>query len=230
MRIFIPVALLFLHSYTLHAQSPPVSDAGMWTTFSVQKKLGKKFSLAYDQELRLRENYQRLNLLYSNLGLSYKIGSGFRFEVSYRSIQKKQLEGYFSFRHRLQLDMNYKTKVNLVVISARVRYQAEVQNYNTSKKGHIPEKYVRFKVEFKADLNRFYYPYISVETRYQLTSPRGTMPEYNYGFHRVRNIAGVDLKINKRNTIGFYYLVQTEFAVVKPENIYITGVQYSLEL
>ena len=62
--------LLLLLNTAIYAQW---DDAGMWNTFSIEKGITKKFSIALDEELRLRENFTQLNLLYTNLGVNYKL-------------------------------------------------------------------------------------------------------------------------------------------------------------
>jgi len=212
----------------LNAQD--IKDAGLWTTFTVQKKITKRINFVVDQEFRLRENYQRINLFYTNIGIDYKVNKWLKISPSYRAIQKKRLDGTFSYRHRLTLDVNLKKKIQKVTLSERVRYQIEVQDLYTSRKGKLPEQFLRFKTDLKYSLNEKITPYISCELRYQIVSPRGDGPLYDYGFHRIRNVAGFEYQINKNNSINFYYLVQSEFNISDRESIYITGIAYTLTL
>jgi len=205
-------------------------DAGLWTTFSVSKPITKKISLCVDQELRLRENFQRLNLFYTNIGFDYKVNKNLKISPTYRAIQKKLYEPGFSYRHRFQLDLTAKKKFNNITLSERIRYQAEVQNYLSSAKGKVPEHYLRFKTDIKYTAPDKITPYVSCELRYQLTAPRGDDPDYNYGFHRIRNVAGLSYKIDDSNSVDFYYLIQSEFNISNKETNYIVGIAYSLNL
>src|SRR6185503_12138098 len=105
--------------------SQNTNDAGMWNTFSLQKSLNKKLYLTLDQEMRLRENYSRLNLFYTNLGVGFKLNKNFKAELTYRFIQKYQIDNSFSLRHRIMLDLSYKKKFSKIIFSNRLRYQAE---------------------------------------------------------------------------------------------------------
>ncbi len=222
------VFCLMVFCFAISAQN--TQDAGLWTTFSVSKSLNKKISLSIDQEMRLRENFQRLNLFYTNIGFDYKINKNLKISPTYRTIQKKLLEPGFSYRHRFMLDVSAKKKFDKFTVSERVRYQTEVQNYYTSAKGKIPEHYLRFKTDIKYTALDKVTPYVSCELRYQLTAPRGDDPVYNYGFHRVRNMAGLSYKINDANSVDLYYLVQSEFDISNKETIYIVGIAYSINL
>lgn len=204
------------------------NDAGLWNTFSIQYPIKKNYSINFDQELRLKENYSRLNLLYTNIGISYK-RKGLKIEPSYRFINKFDLDGSVSFRHRLSLDVTYKKKFGKFAISERARYQAEVKNVYSSARAFLPEQYFRLRTMLDYNINDNYSIYYSCELRYQIAVPNSDVV-FNETWHRIRNVIGFDYKINFKNTIGVYYLVQNEFNISPPENIYIAGLQYSLGL
>jgi len=206
------------------------NDAGMWATLSIQHPLTKKINLVVDEELRLKENYQRINLFYTNIGVDYKLNKYIKISPTYRTIQKKRLELGYSYRHRLMLDVTIKKKIQKITLSERGRYQIEVQDFYTSKKGKLPEHYLRFKTDIKYDLRKKITPYVSCEFRYQIRNPRGDGPLYDKEFHRVRTVLGVEYEINKKNSINLYYLYQTEFDISTPESIYILGIGYSLTI
>ncbi len=206
------------------------NDAGMWNTLSIQHALTKKISLVIDEELRLKENYQRINLFYTNVGIDYKINKFLKISPSYRFIQKKRLEDSYSYRHRFMLDVSIKKKIQKIIVSERIRYQAEVQDFYSSKKGKLAEQFLRFKTDLKYTAFEKVTPYISCEVRYQIHAPRGDGSMYDNGFHRVRNVLGIEYEINKKNSVNLYYLFQTEFNISTPETIYIFGVAYSVSI
>ena len=229
MRIFL--IILFVYCSGLSSLLAQVrQDAGMWATLSLQHAINKKINIVIDEELRLKENYQRINLFYTNVGIDYKVNKFLKSSPTYRTIQKKRLDGNYSYRHRLMLDITVKKKIKKITLSERARYQIEVQDYYTSKKGKIPEQYLRLKTDIKYDLNKKITPYYSIEFRYQIRNPRGDGPVYDNGFHRVRNVLGVEYEINKKNSINLYYLFQTEFNISTPESIYILGIGYTLTI
>ena len=220
--------LFFLMSISiLTAYSQRQPDMGMWNTISVEKVFSKNYSVSIDEEIRLRDNISRLNLLYTNFSFNYKPIKGLKIGLTYRSIQKYQGWIEFSLRHRMMLDISYKYRMGNFVLGYRSRFQSEVKDYYSSEKGQIPEWFWRNKVDFKYNIKKFE-PYIGTEFRYQFTDPRN--PEWNYGWHRYRSFIGVDYNINSKNSVGIYYLIQREFNVSDPEYIYILGLQYSVVL
>ncbi len=226
-KIFLFCIFCFLAT-AINAQNN--RDAGLWATFSVQKKISKRINFVIDQEFRLRENFQRINLFYTNIGIDYKATKWLKISPTYRSIQKKSFEGNYSYRHRLMLDFTAKKKMQRITLSERVRYQIEVQDFYTSKKGKLAEQFLRLKSDVKYNLSEKVTPYISCELRYQIRSPRGDGPLYDKGFHRIRNVAGLEYTINKRNALNLYYLIQSEFDISGRESIYIVGIAYALTL
>ncbi|MCD6018168.1 MAG: hypothetical protein K0S53_1289 [Bacteroidetes bacterium] len=230
MRIKFIVFLCPLFLITLFCNAQRSKDAGMWATFTIQHPLTKKINLVIDQEFRLKENYQRINLFYTNVGVDYKFNKSIKISPTYRTIQKKRLDGSYSYRHRLMLDVTLKKKLNKITLSERIRYQIEVQDLYTSRKGKLEEQFLRFKTDVKYSLSDRITPYFSCELRYQIRSPRGDGPAYNNGFHRIRNVFGFEYQLNKKNSVNLYYLVQSEFNISTPESIYILGIAYSLTI
>lgn len=228
MKLLLPLLLLTLVPLKGLAQYS-TSDAGMWNTFSVKYNFAKKTYLAIDQELRIRDNYNRLNLFYTNIGIGQKFGKALKVELTYRSIQKYLDDNTFSYRHRLMTDFILKKKFGTIVSVSRLRHQIEVKDFYTSRDGRYPEQYFRFKTEIKYDNGSRLTPYVNTEIRYQISLPRGNGPYENNSIHRIRYSAGFDYAFSETFSAGIYYLIQNEFNVVLPENIYITGFQVSKE-
>lgn len=219
--------LFFNFTFLIYSQEVQ-QDAGMWNTLSIEKKLNKKFSLGIDEELRLKENFCRLNLLYTNLGIIYKYNKEIKIALIYRLIEKYDDNDMFSYRNRLMLDISYKRKITKSLsLSYRSRFQGEVRDYYSSEKGKVPEYFWRNKFEAKYSIKK-YSPYAGTELRYQYIDPHN--PETNNGWHRIRVFAGVEYKINDKNSCAIYYLIQREWDTVNPQNLNILGLEYSIDL
>ena len=103
-KSFLLIVFLLNTNYT-QAQK---TDAGLWTAISIDKKLNNKFSANFTEEVRLFQNVQRLNLAYTNLGVSYKLNKYVKLSAVYRFLQKSQDENYISWRHRIYADAQFK--------------------------------------------------------------------------------------------------------------------------
>ncbi|OFY86051.1 MAG: hypothetical protein A3F72_19395 [Bacteroidetes bacterium RIFCSPLOWO2_12_FULL_35_15] len=209
--------------FSINIFSQATNDAGLWATFNIEKKLKKKFGVFITEEYRRKENFTRTNLFYTNLGVFVKPLDFLKVSLAYRPIQKYMDDNTFSYRHRLMLDISVKKKFGNFTASFRERIQAEVRNYS-SELG----RYSRNKFELKYDLDKPVTPYVAVEFRYQFNNPRAV--ESNKIWHRGRYVLGLDYKYNTKNSFGLYYLIQQEFNVSAPQNLYIIGIEYSLSI
>lgn len=208
--------------------SQAVNDAGLWTTFNLEKKLNKHFSIFATEEFRLKENFSRLNLFYTDLGVEARPLKFLKLALSYRWIDKYGIDNTFNYRHRLMFDIGLKKKYGSISFAYRQRIQAEVRNKNTSDKGGVPEWYSRNKITIKYDNDGKFSPYAAVEFRYQIKDPRNV--ESDRMWHRSRYCLGLDYKINGKNSFGLYYLIQNEYNVSAPEDLYIVGLEYTISL
>ena len=212
---------------TLPAQE---NDFGMWNTLNLEYRINPKFSLVATEEFRLRENLTRINLFYTNLGVSYKPNKHVKISPVYRFIQKGFDDGTFGLKHRLMLDIAYGTKFGIITFTTRTRLQGEIAYPGADKLGYVPEYYWRQKFDFKLNLNASRFtPYMGTELRIQFFTPH--IKEFQgFGFSRIRVYAGCNYDINLKNTVGAYYLIQNDFQVNNPVTLFILGLEYSLTL
>jgi hypothetical protein len=206
------------------------NDFGMWNTLDVEYEITPKFSAVATEEFRLKENLTRVNLLYTNLGVSFKPNKHLKISPVYRFIQKAFNDGSFGIKHRLMLDVAYKTKFSFIAFTARTRLQAEVAYPGADALGDVFEYYWRQKFDFKFDIGSPHFtPYVGTELRIQFFTPH--IKEFqDFGFSRTRVYAGCNYEINKRNEVGAYFLVQNDFQVNDPSTLYILGLEYSITL
>ncbi|HEX8516142.1 MAG TPA: DUF2490 domain-containing protein [Bacteroidia bacterium] len=200
-------------------------DAGLWTTLNLDKKLNDKFSIFYTQEFRLRENFSRINLFYSELGVEIRPAKFLKVALSYRNIQKNLIDDSYGIRHRFQLDITLRKKFGDFSLAYRHRLQRELRDMYVSETGMVPEWYSRSKFTLKYEVGKKFEPYIATEIRYQIADPR--LEESDGTWHRIRYIAGFDYKLNDHSKFGMYGLVQNEFNVTTPQSIYILGLEYT---
>lgn len=218
---------LSIFSFSLKSQ---VNDFGMWNTFDFEYKFNTKFSVVATEEFRLKENLSKINLFYTNLGVSYVINEHFKISPVFRFIQKGFDDGTFGMRYRLMLDASYKNKFGIIAFSTRTRLQGELPFPGTDRLGYVPEYYWRQKFDFKFDINSSRFtPYIGCETRVQFVNPR--IKEHpGFGYDRLRSFIGCDYEINAKSTAGIYFLNQMDFQVNNPTTLFILGLEYSITL
>jgi|SRR5687767_5137410 len=205
------------------------NDLGMWSTLNLEYKISQNFSIVGCEEFRLKENLSQINLFYTNIGVSYKMGN-FKISPIYRFIQKRFDDGYYGLKHRIMFDLAYKNKFSVIGFTTRTRLQAEVAYPGADRLGDVGEYYWRQKFDFKFDINSSRFtPYAGTELRVQLFNPR-IKEHQEFGFDRTRIYAGCNYEINKNNEFGLYYLTQFDFQQNDPVTLFIIGLEYSLTL
>lgn len=219
------LCLLFL-SLSIRGSAQVYPDAGMWNTFNLDLGIGKDLSAVFTEEFRLKDNFGSINLFYTNIGIEYKMRKFLKLGLIYRNIQKFQEDNSISFRNRLMLDITLKKEWTKCSFSFRTRFQGEVKDLYSDANGNIPEYYMRNKISFKYELNKSFSANTSVEFRYQIYERKS--PETDGLYHRARPALGLDYAINKKNSVGAYYLIQYEWNVSEPEKLYILGLEYDL--
>jgi hypothetical protein len=222
------VAFCICMSLSAVASGPVYPDAGLWNTLNVNYRYNKRVSFLFTQELRLRENYTRLNLLYTNLGASYTLGKRWKASLIVRHIDKFLIDNTFSYRNRLMTDLAYKIPVSKFELSVRQRFQFEWRDFYTSPLGKFPEIFSRTKLELSFEVSKKIAPFISTEFRAQITDPRNSDDDDNLG--RNRTIFGVDYTLNKTVKLGSYFLHQREFNTITPQIINILGLECNVNL
>lgn len=212
-----------------HGASASSFDLGMWNTLNLSYKINKHFSFYISEELRIKENVSRLNLLYTEIGITYRPKKWLRITPFYRHIDKYMADGYFSFRNRLALDILLRKKLyKKWLFSYRQRWQTEFRDFLTSEYGVIPEFYLRNKFELKYEFNDKWSTYGAYEIRFQIYNLR--MMESNYYFHRNRFAVGLNYDLNKHFSIGVYNLFQYEYNVQNPQRQNVVGVEFNISL
>lgn len=227
-RIIRIISFIGINSYIGIGYSQDYPDAGSWNTFNLEYTLNPKFIGLFTQECRIKENFSRLNLFYTNLGIEYKAAKNFKAALVYRWIDKYQDDNSYSFRHRLMLDLTFKQKFGKLTASYRNRAQVEARDIYSSDDGAAPEWYSRNKFGVKYDMEKRYTPFVSAEFRYQFHDPRAVDSDRTW--HRGRYVLGAEYKINNRNMVSAYCLIQHEWNVPTPQTQYIAGLEYNLTL
>ncbi|MBI3510518.1 MAG: DUF2490 domain-containing protein [Bacteroidetes bacterium] len=224
-RILLPILLSFLFVTNSIAQT---EDFGSWMTFSFNKKIVKNFDFNFDQELRLKNNLQSVNLTYTNIGVTYKFNKYFRISPVYRFIDKNKGNDSWGIRQRAYVDLIFKYKLGKFSFGYRARLQSEWRSWGyASDLGNVPELYERnmFKVAYAATASLS--PYVASELRFQYRNPR--IPYHN-GFDRSRFYAGLNYDFNQFSSGGIYFMCQKEWNVNDRQTLYILGFEYSISL
>lgn len=197
------------------AFSQIVSDAKIWTGFSISKKIDD-FKFSISEEYRRAENFSQTDKMFTEFDVSHKLIKNLSASATYRFNQDRNFEqGGFDFNQRLSLDLSYDYELNDFEFSARTRYQVSFETYSN-------DKLNRNKFSVKYNFNKKLDPYLSYELFYQFNDVRA--------FNRTRFELGSKYKLNKNNSFKLGYIFENKFNRTNLEHNHIYFINYSIEI
>jgi hypothetical protein len=200
----------------IHAQQ---SDAGLWLSASVEKKVNKKFTAVITQEVRLNENMSRAGTVFSEAAIDFRFARRWSAGLSYRFINRRRTDDFYSIRHRYMADLSYRIRLKKFSFTPRLRYQVQYRDINTSENGKIPSKYFRGKLTVRYNLEKRYTPFFSTELFYQM----GIKEKF---VDNLRYMAGFNYELSKFHSLNIFYMINKEIQVNDPLTEYNFGVGY----
>jgi len=215
--------LCFVFLVNIQTNYAQYNDAGMWFSINAEKKITPVFSFTLSEEGRFNENISELGTFFTDAGLSYKIGKLFKVSINYRFTNKRQVNDFYSKRHRYYVDLSIRKKFKPIILSFRTRFQSQYTDMFSSSTGLMPSYYSRNKLTLKFDLDKKYTPYISTELFSPLNNQDGGILIDN-----ARYTAGIEYAFNRMHSLDIFYLIQRECNVKNPETDYIIGLGYNL--
>ena len=218
------VLLLMMIGAVPHFALSQVNDAGMWYALDLEKNLNQNMTANVGTEIRLNENISELGTFLTEAGISYRLSKQVAVSVGYRFTQKRRVDDSYSARHRFLVNLNLRHKIERIAIGARIRYQSQYSDVNSSEDGKIPDNYIRTKITAKADLNKRYAPYLSYEAFIHVNRPEGALYD-NY-----RLAAGIEYEFSKKSAIDVGYMIDREINVSDPWTNYVLTVGWSYKL
>ena len=189
------------------------NDVQLRTGFEVEKKISKRFSASWSEELRLKNNVRRVDRIYSDIAFSFKAAKWLRFSAGYTFIsvdregkKKDNYRNYWDLRHRVSLGTTLSHRYGMhwqFSIKERVQGTFLTEDDIDKREKSNPKWVLKSKLvaEYKfTDIPLT--PYASVELCNTLNSPDYVDGEY---LEKVRSAIGAEYRFNKRNSINFFY-------------------------
>jgi len=93
----------------------------VWNEVGVGYKLDKKQSLAFD--LTTRHGAGGLQTFFPQISYKYKINKYIRPSLDYRYVGSSTQEGNFSYRHRINTNLQFNYEIERLELGLRMRYQ-----------------------------------------------------------------------------------------------------------
>lgn len=203
---------------------------GTWTSVEVEKKLDK-LDLSAETELRTIAYLRLIDRWSIGLGADYdlakylKIGVGYQF-MNALDYDQDYIKSYF-IRNRFNASATGKLKYNNFSFSLRERLQVTFKEDRVQTDGTIDDYKMnpawawrnRFQIEYNIP-NCKITPALSAETFFDLNNPDGN------NFENIRYILNFDYKLNKRNHIDVYGVINSNLYSDDSTGKYILGLSY----
>lgn len=216
----ISIVLIFLPFFVLSQ-----NEGKVWTEVGIGGKITK--DLEWGADLTTRFGSYGLETFFPQASFKYKVTKWFRPSIDYRFIADREVEGYYTFSNRINLNTEFRYNFDRLYLKSRIRYQYAFNRLSNSA-SYDPEfdQAIRFKLEGKYDINDFFLsPVLSGELFYD--------PQYGpYGqrINKLRAFAGVELDLNSPHSISAGYLYDTRINLPNPRVRHVLSLGYSYDL
>jgi hypothetical protein len=224
MRIKVPflnfLFLILLGGFSLGAFAQE-NDFQVWTDFTLNKELNKKWDVSFEQNLRAGNNVSQLSKAYSNLSAGYDAANFLKLSVLYRFVLRNKTD-YFAKGHSFAFDATLKHKFSRVKLTMRNRFMLKYSEILSSDNGKIPERYYRTKLSMAYNIRKFpLSPSLAVESF--LLIPKGDPAT----FDAFRALFGLGYSISKHQEIDAYWLNEWGLNAESGSNNFVLGLSYN---
>lgn len=217
-------SLLLACVQSLHAQETKVvRDLLLWSGASVEKSLGKDWTISLGEEIRFKHNLTEINNYFTEAGVRYRINKNFALEGGYRYTRDRKSDGSYENLTRYNLDLRIREKLDFMTIDYRLRYQKEVEGFRLYLQDTDYEKYVRHRIRFRYDDLKKVEPFVSGEVFQQYRFARTGK------FHYMRVLGGVKVEPGNMGTFAIAYGFNREFTRLQPAMIFQIKIDYTYE-
>ena len=232
--LFFLICIICLPIYTM-AQTPVSLDSelGGRLSFGIDKKIVKGLHFSLEEEVRMDNNFSCFNRLHTTAALHYKVFPYLKVGIGYALINpySSTNNAFKNTRHRLMLDASGTIRFGMWQLSLKERFQLthRTGDFNVYQNpSNLMALKSRLTLKYKG-LQRWT-PYAYVELRNTLNAPvikayyNGTSYLTSSGsiygepgwfldgfegcyVNRIRGSLGTEYRINRRNSIDLYLLL-----------------------
>jgi hypothetical protein len=224
--LILAFAMYCLSGQTVRSQS---ESYGTWTSIGIEKKV-HKWNFGAETELRTISYLNRVNRWSLGLSADYSILKQLKVGIGYQLMDTWD-EKYLNYqiRNRFNVSGTGKLKWNNFSFSLREKLQVTLKDESNRIKSNgtidtykiNPEWTWRNRLQIAYNIPHSpITPSFSTESFYQLNNPDGN------SFENIRYTLSFDYKINKKNSVNIYGLINSRINSDNTSGKYILGVGY----
>ena len=222
------LVILFLTAFILFPGQKVCSqtkDAGLWTGIKINYDITTKLGFSFEEEVRLFDNFSKLDKYYSELGLSFEVNEFIEIGAYYRFASIKNPDVNYSHYHRFHSEIILNSDLKRYNFSFRSRFQTKYTDPYVSDNGKIPRDYLRNKISVSYNIRKSpITPFACYEIFYQLNNQYGNVIDKSWF------TLGMKYRFKNRDRISVFYRLSQEYNVADPLNLNIIGIGYSTKI
>jgi long-subunit fatty acid transport protein len=208
---YIIILILVCTVFPIAAQS---SDFGLWTDYTLSKKVTSNLDLALEVDLRLRNELRTIDKIQTTLEGDYKINDFFKAGLSYTYINNYRkgnkahdYKNYWETRHRFNVIGEGEYDLGRFNFSLRERAQFTYRMLDSVTTAKLNPKWVlRSKLSIAYNIPKIpVEPYLNAELFHLMNGEKSMdMEEYRIG-------AGIKYKYSKKLSFKVGYIYSNEY-------------------
>ena len=213
--------LLLLFSVALPAQERE-TDVGSMFSVELKKRLGQKFDVSLEEELRLMTNNSNgFDRWVNTVGVDYSIISKkLKAGLYYSHLYLNNSNKYYENRYRYSFSLIYKESFGKYTVSWRGRVQGTCRDENVGEYKINPKYVLRNKLEVEYLIRGSRWkPYLFTETTNTLNDPIGNE------IYKIRFQGGSSCRLDRTTYLEFF-LRWNEYIVMPDPRVISIGVGY----
>ena len=184
-------------------------------------------SKRWKTDLYIQQRFNEINGIASNsftdLNTTYKISENAKVALAYVFVLNTRSDNSISYRHQAYTEFVLSGSFRRFSYQYKPSFQIQYQDILSSEKGREATKFIRNKFQIEYNLSKKIDPYIYSEPRIELIS--------NYiTYNRFRIGAGIHINTGLYSQLDVYYLIQSRFYDVIPNQVYVLGLNYNYKI
>jgi hypothetical protein len=222
---YIPVILLFCLAPTGNAQDKEVlRDLRLWTGAKIEKDFGKDWRLSLEQEFRFKENISKINNIFTEAELRYRINRNFYLNAGFRYTSDRNDDGSYDGLARNHFSLQYRGRLEFVTFEYRLKYQREVEAARFFTRDSPYEKIFRNRLGVRVTRLDRIQPYVSGEILQVFTPYLSSLNDF------WRFVMGVRMEPGNIGEFKLGWGFNREIGVDQPAMIYMIRMNYTYSL
>lgn len=214
------IIFLLMPIFISAQESNVTSDLELWSSLGIEKKLGNKWKLSFEEEFRFTQDISRFDIYLSDLGVNYKLNKNFSLGANYRFYSNKDKDGDFNNAHRLSAKLNCGFKIERFKLDYRLQFQNKDEDFFKGSSNAVYNLRNRLTATYNIKGTKLE-PYVQTEL-----FSRFEKDEEAY-FNKVRWTIGLNYSLSKKSDVNIFYRLNNELNQDFNKDTYIIGVGYT---